>query len=104
MITIGNTRSYSNNYDAFDSAFLPKRYNWSGLRISISDIEELPYLEKNKTRVFKFEHKIYYGGPRNAFYFFEITNDSANKKTSFIDFIKGGRLTFIKHTWTSMEI
>jgi hypothetical protein len=104
MITIGNTRSYSNNYDAFDSAFILKRYNWSGLRISISDIEELPYLEKNKTRVFKFEHKIYYGGPRNAFYFFEITNDSANKKTSFIDFIKGGRLTFIKHTWTGMEI
>ena len=65
---------------------------------------ELPYLEKQNTRVFKFEHKIYHGGPTDAFYFFELMNNSATKKTTFSDFIKGARLTFIKHTWTGMEI
>ena len=104
MTIIGNERIYSNSYRVFDSIFLMERFGWSGIRIQISDIAELPYLGKKNTRVFKFEHKIYHEWPNDAFYFFELTNNKATKNMNFKDFIKGARLTFMKHTWTGHEI
>ncbi len=107
------TEKYNMNHDTlttdgvvlFDKSFLQKKYNWTGHRIYISKITELVYLEKqSRTKVFELEHKIYYGGPTDAYYYIELTNESANKQTTFDEFIKGAKLTFIKHSRTVAEI
>jgi hypothetical protein len=104
MITEGKTRYFSGKYRVSDSTYSFAEYGWNGLQINISDIEELKYLNKKNTRVYKLEQRFYKGHWNDAFFLFEITNDSANSKTSSTDFVKGGRLTFIKHTWTAGQI
>lgn len=100
-----STLSASNRHVVFSSDFLAKRYNWTGNRISISSIKELPYLTKSfKTRVYIIEHKIYQGGPTNNYYFIELTNDQASRNSSLDNFIKNARLTFFKLTRTTAEI
>lgn len=99
-----DTITYTEMYLAFDTTFLKRRYNWTGSKIYFSNVKELKYLEKKTTRVFELEHKIYHGGPTDAYYFIELTNDTADKNTSLYEFIKGSRLTFLKHTNTVMEI
>mgnify|MGYP001011420626 CR=1 FL=1 len=95
---------YTEMYLAFDTTFLVRNYNWTGSKIYFSNIKELTYLEKKTTRVFELEHKIYHGDPTDAYYFIELTNDNANKNTLLNEFIKGCRLTFLKHTYTLMEL
>ena len=104
MIFHKDTLIYTEQYIGFDKDWLKKKYGWTGNKIYLSNIKELPYLEKSNTRVFELEHKIYHGGPTDAYYYIEITNDLAKKKTSLPDFVKGARLTFIEHTWTTLEI
>jgi hypothetical protein len=104
MATRHDTIAYTEMYLAFDTTFLKKRYNWTGSKIYFSNIKELKYLEKKTTRFFELEHKIYHGGPTDAYYFIEITNDTADRNTSLSEFINGARLTFLKHTNTVSEI
>ena len=99
-----DTVTFTETFLAFDTCFLKKKYSWTGSKIYISNIKELPYIEKKTTRVFELEHKIYHGGPIDAYYYVEITNDKADNNTSFSDFVKGARLTFLKHTNTVIEL
>mgnify|MGYP006872459278 CR=1 FL=1 len=99
-----DTISYTETYLAFDTTFLKKKYHWDGLKIYFSNIKELKYLEKKTTRVFELEHKIYHGGPIDAYYLIELTNENADKLIPLNEFIKGSRLTFLKHTNTVVEI
>lgn len=64
--------------------------------LAISDVKELKFLN-NSSVVKRFRFLLWRPGLANPMlYFFELTNDNADRKTELLDFIKGSRLTFFK--------
>lgn len=91
----------------FDKEFIFQRYGWASIRIMITNIEHLYYLDKGTyTKVFKMEHKYVNGGPNpdDNYYLFELTNMNATRQTNFEDFVKGSSLTFFKLVEHQIEI
>ncbi|MBL7799864.1 MAG: hypothetical protein JNL95_03985 [Chitinophagales bacterium] len=87
-----------------DTTFKKENYNWFVSKIYFTRIKELPYLEKNTTRMFELEQTIFsYNRLRCFCYLVELTNEKADKKTLIHDFIKDARLTFIKNSTIEIE-
>jgi hypothetical protein len=72
-------------------------YNWSRTdMVKISDFEEVePFFKSPKTR--KFQFYLYRLGLMNATVcYLELTNKSATRKTSLLEFMKNSHVTFFK--------
>ncbi|WP_417431573.1 hypothetical protein [Halpernia sp.] len=87
-----------------ESGLLNPSYINQNYNIKISFLEELPLLNPNlQTKRFRFWISNY--GNKNPLlnsvnpteYYFELQNDIATDRTSFEDFVKGGKLTFLKY-------
>jgi len=72
-------------------------YNMSkNALLNISNLEELRFL-KTSPKIKRFRFWSFRPGFANPqVYYFELTNEAANEKTSFENFIKNSNLTFIK--------
>lgn len=72
-------------------------YNWSRTdMVKISNFEEVkPFFKSSKTR--KFQFYLYRPGLMNAkVCYVELTNKSATRKTSVLEFVKNSHVTFFK--------
>ncbi|KQT17447.1 hypothetical protein ASG31_08535 [Chryseobacterium sp. Leaf404] len=67
--------------------------------LKLSLLQELSYFKKNSTvKRFKVSSKNS-NLPNSVTYFFELTNDKADAKTSMSDFLNGARLTYFDQEW-----
>ncbi|MDO6433294.1 hypothetical protein Q4E93_21970 [Flavitalea sp. BT771] len=84
---------------SIDSMTIAERTIYGLIRsdtLAISDVEELKFLNTS-SQVKRFRFLLWRPGFANpTLYFFELTNDKANKKTGLVNFIRGSQLTLIK--------
>ncbi len=85
-----------------DSLSATQRYFYEmsrGDNLTITNLEELHFLSDSpKIKRFRF----WLGRPKSAnpqVYIFELTNETADKKTELKDFIENSKLTFLKEGW-----
>ena len=77
--------------------FYPKLIEMSSIRIS--NLEELKFLSNSFTKK-RYRFWIWYENMLNPeVYLFEVENKKATNVTSFVDFMRGGNVTFVKKGW-----
>jgi len=91
-------------YGATGEPILPNIWGWTGPTIFITEMKDIQYVHtKGTQRRFRFNLSFPNpGGGGFSVYLLELTNDDADRMTSFESFMTKARVTYLSYAWSEI--